>query len=128
MRGGYRTRQAAALFGGIALAVQALLPLLLAVEIRLATTAEFPAAHAAAATSVIHPHQPSPFAPHHHGIAGSCPLCLALAANHGFTATTPAAPPLPNSAALDLIAVAPPERPVFRALSSYFARAPPPMG
>jgi hypothetical protein len=126
-----QNRLAAGWFGCLAMAVQALLPLLLAAEIRLADAGELPlyapAGAEQAAGPVTHQHHHSGSS--HHGGMAACPICQAVAAGHAFadTAASPAlsAPQNYETAA----AFAPPSRPLQAFYySSYRARAPPALG
>jgi DUF2946 family protein len=119
--GGSETREVAAWFGGVAMLVQALLPLLVAAEIGLAAHHELPVAQPQAA---IHDHRPLGGA-HPHPAVHGCPFCLALASGQGFVLA--AAPPAPLPAVF-VLALAPviaaPHLESFFSLT-YRARAPP---
>ncbi len=112
----------------LALAIQALLPFLLAYEIALGTTP----AHAAGTTAICAASgsTTTPFshqADHssHHGLADGCPICLALAAGQAFTAISPVALPLPQTAAVTLSLAAQAPRALGGFSASYNPRAPP---
>ena len=132
MQGRRKRSSVAAWLGVVALAIQAVLPLLVAVEISLAASAgensvfelcEYGHIHAAA------PHE-ADGAPgksrHHDGDGGPlCPICIALHAGPVFTAPAILALPLP---AVRDIATALPEMqrsPHLVALVAYRSRAPP---
>ena len=121
----HERRCLAAWLGLICLAVQALLPLLLAVEI--AAQPFDPAAEALCLHSSAAPPQPDQTPHHHSGISG-CPICLTLAASAAFTEPTPLALPLPDLVRSDAYAHAEggPRTQFFRA--SYRSRAPPQLG
>jgi hypothetical protein len=113
---------------GLALLVQSLLPLLLAVEISLAVSGALPVGAAAVSPEHMDCHDedgsPPPAPPHHRHHA--CPLCLAVA-TAAQAAAAPLAPPLafPSGRAIAL----PPgqDSTVFGAAYAlpYQARAPP---
>src|ERR1700733_1530741 len=117
-----QNRLAAGLFGGLAMAVQALLPLLLAAEIRLADAGEMPfcatAGAAETAGPATHRQLPSPIR-HHRGRAAS-PCGQA-------TAPPPAAPALPAPLVYEAPAgfAQPPRLSQALYSSVYRARAPP---
>lgn len=119
-----RRVEAGACFALLACCVQALLPFLLALEIRTAT-AETAPCHVATAEGAVH-RQAGPAHHQEHGscLAG-CPICLALSAAHVFTAPAAIALPSPPAAPLvrlaDLAALELPHR----APAIYEARAPP---
>lgn len=118
--------------GLAALAIQAVLPLFLAVEISLAARAgqgnvfelcEYGHIHAA----VPHEADDAPGKSHHHdGDHGAiCPICIALHAGPVFTA--PAIPSLPVPAVREIAATLPEMRPPphLLTLAAYRSRAPP---
>ena len=119
-----RRLEAGACFALLACCIQALLPFLLAFEIRTAA-AETAHCHVAASESTIH-REAGPAGHQEHGccVAG-CPICLALSVAHVFTAPSAIAllsPPavplvrLASSVAQDFLQTAP---------APYEARAPP---
>jgi len=131
MRGFRRERIAlAAWFGGAAMLVQILLPLLLGAELSFAGAGALPLAapSALAGESVAHHH-----AAHHPGHGShsgmvACPICLALAAGQAFTASVTALPAPMQAVATIAEAAAQPAAPhPFKPLS-YSARAPPVTG
>src|SRR5271154_1190588 len=91
-----QNRLAAGLFGGLAMAVQALLPLLLAAEIRLADAGEMPFCAPAGAEEALGPvtHRQHSSSTHHHGGMAACPICQTAACGQAI-ADTAAAPALP---------------------------------
>ncbi len=131
-----RSKQRSAIAGWLgllALAIQAALPLVIAVEISLAAGAgkdsvfelcEYGHLHAVAP----HDADDAPGTPHHHhdGDDGAiCPICIALHASPVFTAPASLALPLP---VVREIATALPEMrraPPLLALTAYRSRAPP---
>ena len=122
-----RTKRAApqgAWLAFLAVAIQILLPFLVAYEITLAST---PAR--AEGTAVICSSAPaSPQSDHaaHHGVAGHpCPICLASAASQAFTAAPPVALPLPRGAAIVFHVAAPETRTGRSFAAPYQSRAPP---
>ena len=119
--GGRDSRLAAAWFGGVAMLVQVLLPLLVAAEIGMAARHELSVAQAPAA---IHDHHPASGA-HPHPSSHGCPLCLAIASGQGFVAA--AALPVPLPALLVFAVVAAPSTPRLDSFLTltYQARAPP---
>jgi hypothetical protein len=126
-----QNRLAAGLFGGLAMAVQALLPLLLAAEIRLADAGEMPVCAPAGAEEALGPitHRQHSSSTHHHGGMAACPICQTAACGHAF-ADTAAAPALPAPLAYETAAgfAQPPLAPQALYSSSYRARAPPALG
>lgn len=119
-------------FSLLALAVQVFLPFLIAADIRVVTAqtlldAPFDPAvtclHGTPASNPASDHAPLP--PHHQA---ACPLCLALAAAHGFTST--AAPALSPPADHPTTVSPNPAAPFYRfsVRLSYNARAPPVLG
>jgi hypothetical protein len=108
----------------LALAIQVLLPFFLAVEIARANEPGSTVVICSALGAGAH-HESNPSGSDRHGSIGSCPICTALAAGHGFTA--PPAPPQPlpvvgasvDLAATDAALVAP------VAISFYQSRGPP---
>lgn len=120
-------------FSLLALAVQVFLPFLIAADIRLAAAQTLLGAPFDPAVTCLHD-TPAPLPagdhapPTHHHPAVCCPLCLALATAHGFTATaTPdLLPPVERPA------LAPPSLVAslhhFSLRLSYNARAPPALG
>jgi hypothetical protein len=109
----------------LALAVQVLLPFLVAYEIGLASTP----AYAAGTTVICSASSPTaPRAVHHtahHGLADGCPICIALAAAQAFTAAPPVALPLPQAQSVILHHAGVAPRPYASTATSYNPRAPP---
>jgi hypothetical protein len=107
----------------LALAIQAMLPFFLAVEIARAANPAY--ADTVVICSALGHHDSNGTTGDHHGIADGCPICTALAAGHGFTA--PPATPLPLPVACGGVALAAPDATAaaFFATSSYRSRAPP---
>lgn len=112
----------------LALAVQALLPFVIAYEITFASTSA-----AAEGTTIIcavagptassASHQVDHTS--HHGLADGCPICLALAAGQAFIAAAPVALPLPQAASIVLRLAAHAPRASAGFSASYNPRAPP---
>src|SRR5208282_6557102 len=124
---GVGTRQkrlAAGWFGCLAMAVQALLPLLLAAEIRLADAGELPicAQDGAelAAGPVTHQHHHSGSS--HHGGMAACPICQAVACGQAFTDTA-ASPALSAPQSYETAAAIAPIPPHLQAFYSFSYRA-----
>ena len=122
----------AAWLGIVALAIQALIPALLAAEIEIAgrergasvfTLCAFGHVHVAAT----HDEPGGTDRPQHDDELGAaCPICIALIASPAFTAPPPIALPLPMASAI--AAPAPSdgqEAPVRFATTAYRSRAPP---
>ena len=111
----------------LALAVQILLPFLVAYEIALAST---PAR--AEGTTVICEAAPtshqSDHAAHHCAPDHPCPICLACAAAQAFTAAPPVALPLPRGGPVILSADTPVTPTVQSFAAPYQSRAPPAIG
>jgi len=134
-RGQHRVRRKAAPQGTwlafLALAIQVLLPFFVAYEIALASTPAYAEGttvicSASGSTASPAPHQVDHTA--HHGVAGSCPLCIALAASQAFTAAAPVALPLPQAKSVILHNAVQAPRVFSGATLSYNSRAPPFIG
>src|SRR5208282_466628 len=114
-----QNRLAAGWFGCLAMAVQALLPLLLAAEIRLADAGELPiyaqAGAEQAAGPVTHQHRHSGSS--HHGGMAACPICQAVACGQAF-ADTATAPALPAPQLYEMAAAFAPQHQPFQAFYS----------
>jgi len=133
MRQSKRLRSAfAAWLGIVALAIQALIPALLAAEIEIAdrehgasvfTLCAFGHVHLA----TTHDEPGGSNTPQHDGKLGAaCPICIALIASPAFTAPAPVALPLPLASAIAAPApIDAQEAPVRFATSAYRSRAPP---
>lgn len=107
----------------LALAVQVLLPFLVAYEIALASSPAYAESDtficsASGTHSVPNEHT-------RHGLSQHCSICMALAASQGFTAAMPVALPLPRGAGrVELYVVSTPRASALAA-ASYNSRAPP---
>ena len=123
-RGTKRAAPQGAWLAFLAVAIQILLPFLVAYEIALAST---PAR--AEATTVICSSAPTSHQSDHatgHGAAGHpCPICVASAASQAFTAAPPVALPSPRGAAIVFRAAAPETRADRSFAAAYQSRAPP---
>ncbi|MGH7033049.1 MAG: DUF2946 family protein [Stellaceae bacterium] len=124
-----RTARSGAALAFLALALQVLLPFLVAFDIALASRpAEAGPAGVICSAGLADAHaSPSSNrrATHHHGLSDNCPICTALAASQAFTAASPILLPLPRDAF-----VFAPERVAVRgipgfAAAAYDSRAPP---
>jgi len=131
---GVETRQnrlAAGWFGCLAMAVQALLPLLLAAEIRLADAGELPICAPAGAEQAADPvtHQHHHSGTSHHGGLAPCPICQAVACGQAL-ADTAASPTLSTPQSYETAAAFALAAPLLQAFyySAYRARAPPALG
>jgi len=126
-----QNRLAAGWFGGLAMAVQALLPLLLAAEIRLADAGEMPFCATAGAAETAGPatHRQLPSPIHRHGGMAACPICQTAACGQAI-ADTAAAPALPAPLVYEAPAgfAQPPRLSQALYSSVYRARAPPAPG
>ncbi|HEX6840819.1 MAG TPA: DUF2946 family protein [Stellaceae bacterium] len=122
----------AAWLGVVALAIQALIPALLAAEIEIAGREHGASAFTLCAFGHVHlatthdepggTHTPQ----HDDGLGAPCPICIALIASPAFTAPAPVALPLPLAS--PIAALAPSdgqEAPVRFATTAYRSRAPP---
>jgi hypothetical protein len=122
------TARSGAALAFLALAVQVLLPFLVAFDIAFASRsaeAEPIGIICSAGLADTHNSPSSNRATHHHGLSDNCPICAALAAGQAFTAASPILLPLPQGAfgfAGDRMAVQP--TPAVTA-SAYDSRAPP---
>jgi hypothetical protein len=131
MRRSVQRSAVAAWLGLVALAIQAGLPLLVAVESTLAARAGADSVFEMCEYGHVHLAEETPGSSHHHHHHdgdgdGLCPICIALHAGSVFTAPAPLALPLPVAAP---IAAALPElrsAPRFASLAAYRSRAPPP--
>jgi hypothetical protein len=133
MRPRKRSRIAfAAWLGIVALAIQALIPALLAAEIEIAgrehgasvfTLCAFGHIHLA----TTHDGSSGTDTPQHDGELGAaCPICIALIASPAFTAPSPVALPLPPASAIAALApIDGREAPARFAITGYRSRAPP---
>lgn len=131
MRPRKRTRIAfAAWLGIVALAIQALIPALLAAEIEIAGKEHGASVFTLCAFGHVHvgttgdDQDGTP--QHDEGLGAPCPICIALIASPAFTAPPQAALPLPPASAI--AALAPTdgqEAPVRLAITAYHSRAPP---
>ena len=122
----------AAWLGIVALAIQALIPALLAAEIDIAgreggasifTLCAFGHVH----VDSTHDGQGGTDTPQHDDELGAaCPICIALIASPAFTAPTPVALPLPMASAIAALArIDGQEAPLRFATTAYRSRAPP---
>jgi hypothetical protein len=122
----------AAWLGIVALAIQALIPALLAAEIEIAgqehgasvfTLCAFGHVHLA----ITHDEPSGTDKPQHDGELGApCPICIALIASPAFTAPAPMALPLPVASAIAALAPGDGQQaPVRFATTAYRSRAPP---
>lgn len=122
----------AAWLGIVALAIQALIPALLAAEIEIAgqehgasvfTLCAFGHVHLA----TTHDEPSGTDTPQHDdGLGAPCPICIALLASPAFTAPAPVALPLPLASPIASLAPSDgQEAPVRFATTAYRSRAPP---
>jgi hypothetical protein len=129
---GLRRNAIAAWLGILALAIQALIPALLAAEIELArsergqsvfTLCAFGHLHVAAA------HDDGGQAPDNpeqdDDVGTTCPICVALLASPAFTAPPQVAVPLPAVATVETFAATPTQAPAAFVIPAYRSRAPP---
>ncbi len=134
MRGVHRARSKAAAPEGtwlafLAVAIQVLLPFLVAYEITLAGTPAYAASKTtticSASGSTTSPASRSTDHTAHHGLADGCPICMALAAGQAFTAAAAVALALPQVKAVVLRVTVHASRVSTLAAASYNPRAPP---
>ena len=124
-------RLASAWFGFAAMAVQVLLPFLLAAEIRLADAGELPSCSASAASEASVPltHRHEHPGSSHHGDMTACPICQAMACGHAIADTaSPPALALPQAYVSTAEFTFHPPAPAGFYSSAYRARAPPELG
>jgi len=112
----------------LALAVQVLLPFFVASEISLASAPAYAQGttvicSASGSTTTPAPH-PANHASHH-TLSDGCPICIALAASHAFTAAPPVALPLPQATSVFLLHSADAPRAFASTAASYNPRGPP---
>lgn len=107
----------------LAVAVQVLLPFIVAYEIALAGSPayadDFPICHAAG------PANTAPGSLGNHVNPNSCPICAAMAVGHAFTAPPPIAAPLPQILRYVDFDVSVPVQRIALACAPYQSRAPP---
>jgi hypothetical protein len=125
----------AAWLGIFALAIQALIPALLAAEIEIAGQEHGASVFTLCAFGHLHvaDHHGAPDGkdtPQHGDDLGApCPICIALIASPAFTAPPLVALPLPLASAIASLApIDGQEAPVRLATTAYRSRAPPPVG
>jgi Protein of unknown function (DUF2946) len=80
----------------LALAVQVLLPFLVAYDIALLSSPAYAGVTVICSADGTHGTTPAQSAPDQQGHHVACPLCTAMAAGQAFTAITPVAMPLPQ--------------------------------
>jgi hypothetical protein len=111
----------------LALAIQVLLPFLVAYEITLAGTPAYAESKiqicsvSGSTSSSAHPIDHAA----HHGLTDGCPICLALAASQAFTAAAPVALPLPQAEPILQHQAAHTPQVFSGTTASYRPRAPP---
>jgi len=107
----------------LAVAIQVLLPFLVAYEIALvgnpAYADDFPICHAAESFNT------APGGAGHHANPDSCPICAAMAVGQAFTAPPPIAAPLPQILRYVDFDVSVPVQRIALACTPYQSRAPP---
>ena len=132
MRPRKRSRIAfAAWLGIVALAIQALIPVLLAAEIEIAGKERGASVFTLCAFGHLHvatPHDetggkgtPQP----DEGVSAPCPICIALIASPAFTAPPQIALPLPVAGAVAALAPSDRQAPPRLVATAYRSRAPP---
>jgi hypothetical protein len=131
-KGSHRVRQQRAPSGValafLALALQVLLPFLVAYEIGVLgnpASAETTIICTASGSHAVPNQQSGADQPDH---AGPCSLCIALAAAHAFTAAAPGTLPLPHRVARITLQAAVSHRTFAFPAASYHSRAPPFIG
>lgn len=122
-RAGKRAAPSGAWLAFLAVAVQVLLPFLVAYEIALVSSPAY-AASSAIICSASDTHA-APASHTQHGLSDRCPLCVALAANQSFTAATPITAPLPRTISGIARYSAPSHGASAFGVASYNSRAPP---
>lgn len=107
----------------LAVAVQMLLPFLVAYEIALAGSPayadDFPICHAAESSNT------APGSAGNHANPDSCPICAALAVGQAFTTPPPIAAPLPQTLRHVEFDISVPVQRIALACTPYQSRAPP---
>jgi hypothetical protein len=112
----------------LAVAIQLLLPFLIAFEIAAASTPAYAettslcltAGSTGAGAPASHNGKTG-----RHGVAGGCPICVTLAASQAFTAPAPVAAPPPPERPVALFSRSLSSLPLVPAPASYRSRAPP---
>ena len=126
MRGRRQRRRFAAWLGLFALALQALVPLLVAGEIALATRSGDHSVFELCAFGHVHEEgAPGKAGGHDEDRGTVCPICVALHAAPVFTPATVASLPVPAFRGIAIAAVAAPLPPRILAETAYRSRAPP---
>jgi hypothetical protein len=121
----------AAWLGIVALAIQALIPALLAAEIDIAGTERGASVFTLCAFGHVHfatPHdeQGGKDAPQSdEGLSAPCPICIALIASPAFTAPPQIALPLPVAGTVDALVATDGQAPLRFVTVAYRSRAPP---
>lgn len=110
----------------LALAVQVLLPFVVAYDIALMSSPAYAGITAICSAGATHsvPAQGAPDQSHH----ATCPLCTAMAAGQAFTAATPVFVPVPQPGKGLKIEAAPLHRDAAVTAASYQPRGPPSFG
>jgi len=108
-------------FAFLALAIQVLLPFVVAAEIDLLGNPAYASAPICSASL----HEQQPGQQSDHGLGTTCPLCLTLAASHGFTGASSAALPLPQGDGVAVDQIISPWQSATPVAASYNSRAPP---
>jgi hypothetical protein len=112
----------------LALAVQVLLPFFLASEIALASAPAYAEGTTVICTASGSTTAPAPHSANHashRALSDGCPICIALAAAHAFTAAPPVALPLPQASSVFLLHAADAPRAFASTAASYNPRGPP---
>jgi hypothetical protein len=121
----------AAWLGIVALAIQALIPALLAAEIDIAGTERGASVFTLCAFGHVHfatPHdeQDGKDSPQSdEGLSAPCPICIALIASPAFTAPPQIALPLPVAGTVDALVATDGQAPLRFVTVAYRSRAPP---
>ena len=113
-----------ALLAWLAVAIQALLPFFIAVEIARASNPAY-ADTVVICSALGGPQHQSGTGGDHHGVADGCPICTALAATHGGTAPLAAPLPLPGISSRVALTAHETSRLAFHLTAAYRSRAPP---
>jgi DUF2946 family protein len=129
-------RRAAAWLGLLALGIQILIPLVVAAEIGLATSAGAGAGSVFELCVFGHVHgvaqndadDSAPGKSHgttDSGLGAACPICIALHAASPFAAPEAGPLPIPSASGIDVPILAAPIAPLFPLVAAYHSRAPP---
>ncbi len=121
-----KTAPAGAWLAFLAIAIQVLLPFVVAYEIALVGSPAYADSLSSICSAHAQPEVPAGSGQRHHGPSGGCPICTAMAAAQAFTAPAPLVLPPPRAIGNDVPIAAVGSRPGAIGAAPYQSRAPPP--